>query len=318
MKRIVERFGRVIDLVLLPFIYPAGAVLRLARELGMQRLPLSRKALRQVGVMPIRDHYYDPQFDFGPDELDGRERSLPGIDFNRQAQLQTLETFTHADEIRSLAKGFDVNGVDFSFDNGSYEAGDAEIWFQLIRSTKPRRIIEIGSGNSTLVAVEAIRRNQADDPTYRCDHVCIEPYEMPWLEKTPVTVKRMLVEHVELSFFEQLGDGDVLFIDSSHVIRPEGDVVVEYLQILPTLAPGVVVHVHDIFTPRNYPESLLRDKVLFWNEQYVLEAFLTHNDSWDVVLALNYLQHNEHAALSAACPLLGQNHEPGAFYLRRT
>ncbi len=93
--------------------------------------------------------------------------------------------------------------------------------------------------------------------------------------------------------------------------------MVEYLQILPSLAPGVAVHVHDIFTPRNYPAGHLRDKVLFWNEQYVLEAFLTHNDSWHVMLALNYLHHNEHTALSAACPLLSTQHEPGAFYLRR-
>ncbi len=140
---------------------------------------------------------------------------------------------------------------------------------------------------------------------------------MPWLEKTEVTVIREKVENVDISFFSELGEGDILFIDSSHIIRPEGDVLFEYLQLLPTLKKGVIVHVHDIFSPRNYPEVWLRDDVRFWNEQYLLEAFLTHNASWDVIGSLNYLHHNHYEELKKVCPFLTQDREPGSFYLQK-
>ena len=141
---------------------------------------------------------------------------------------------------------------------------------------------------------------------------------MPWLEKTEVTVIRKKVEDIDISFFSELGDGDILFIDSSHIIRPEGDVLFEYLQLLPTLKKGVIVHIHDIFSPRNYKDSWLRDDVLFWNEQYLLEAFLTHNTSWKVIASLNNLHHNHYEFLKKVCPFLTHDREPGSFYLQKT
>ena len=114
--------------------------------------------------------------------------------------------------------------------------------------------------------------NKQDDPSYTCKHVCIEPYEMPWLEKTGVTVIRKKIEDVEISFFSELADCDILFLDSSHIIRPQGDVLFEYLQLLPSLNKGVIVHIHDIFSPRNYSNEWLMGDIRFWNEQYLLEA----------------------------------------------
>ena len=107
-----------------------------------------------------------------------------------------------------------------------------------------------------------------------------------------------------VSLFCDLEENDILFIDSSHMIRPEGDVLFEYLQILPSLKQGVIVHLHDIFSPRNYPHSWLVDDVKFWNEQYLLEAFLTHNASWKVIGALNFLHHNHHHELKQVAPFL--------------
>lgn len=129
------------------------------------------------------------------------------------------------------------------------------------------------------MAIEALKKNRDEDPSYNCEHVCIEPYEMPWLETVDVSVVRKKVEEVELEFFSQLQKNDILFIDSSHVIRPQGDVVFEYLELLPSLNIGVVVHIHDIFSPKNYLAEWLQDDVRFWNEQYLLEAFLSHNNS---------------------------------------
>jgi len=112
--------------------------------------------------------------------------------------------------------------------------------------------------------------------------------------------------------------GDILFIDSSHVIRPFGDVNREILEILPRLEPGVWVHIHDIFTPRDDPEGWLRGERRLWNEQYMLGAWLSGNPHAEIVCALNWLEHNHFAALAEACPLLARHREaePGAFWFR--
>lgn len=127
---------------------------------------------------------------------------------------------------------------------------------------------------------------------------CIEPFENDWLTKLNVEVKRQKVEDIEVSFFQSLTENDFLFIDSTHMIRPQGDVLFEYLTLLPTINKGVVVHVHDIFTPRDYMEEWLKEGVNFWNEQYLLEAFLTYNSEFEILCAVNYLKHNHFKELS--------------------
>jgi hypothetical protein len=140
---------------------------------------------------------------------------------------------------------------------------------------------------------------------------------MPWLEEAGVSVVRKKVEEVELSFFSQLQENDILFIDSSHIIRPRGDVLFEYLELLPSLNTGVIVHVHDIFSPKNYLKQWLQDEIRFWNEQYLLEAFLSHNSSWKIVAALNYLHHNHYEKFKLVAPYLRPEREPGSFYIQK-
>lgn len=315
MRQVALRILRVADIVLAPLLLPAALLLKLVRRAGLHRLPLSRRLLLKVGVLPIRRHYYEPQFDHDETAVTA-ERRLPGIDWNESRQLQFVDALCHADEAAELGKA-PGGDLEFRFDNGNFESGDAEVWYQVVRATKPRRIFEIGSGNSTLLAVQALRRNRAEDPAYRCDHVCIEPYEMPWLERTGVRVIRQRVETLDAGLFATLGAGDILFIDSSHVIRPSGDVLFEYLEVLPTLASGVLVHVHDIFSPRNYPRAWLVDEIRLWNEQYLLEAFLCGNRDWSVVAALNFLHHRHYDKLKRVAPHLTPGREPGSFYIRR-
>ena len=304
------------DLVLALPTYPAAWLMWLVRRIGVHRLPLCRKILVSVGVFPIRDHYYEPQFNFrSSSRAFSLDRELPGIDWNEREQLAMLELLRTADELEALAKG--SGELHFRFDNPSFGSGDAEYWYQMIRKSKPQRVIEIGSGHSTLMAREAIRRNRADDLVYSCQHTCIEPYEMPWLERTGVKVVRKRVEELEPAYFTQLDAGDILFIDSSHVIRPQGDVLFEYLEILPRLNVGVIVHVHDIFSPKNYPSSWIEHEVRLWNEQYLLEAFLTHNRDWKIIGALNYLTHHHYDRLKAVAPFLTPDREPGSFYMQR-
>lgn len=317
MKKFIKRLIPYADIFIVPFVYLSAWLLLKIRQVGVQRLPLCKTALFNVGVFPVRNHYYEPQFDFRDiHHAFSEERSLPGINWNIKNQLEIMKELTFSMELEKIPteKNDDLH---FYLNNGAFESGDAEYWYQLIRLKKPKKIFEIGSGNSTLMAINAIQKNKKENADYKCKHVCIEPYEMPWLEKTEVTVIREKVENVDISFFSELGEGDILFIDSSHIIRPEGDVLFEYLQLLPTLKKGVIVHVHDIFSPRNYPEVWLRDDVRFWNEQYLLEAFLTHNASWDVIGSLNYLHHNHYEELKKVCPFLTQDREPGSFYLQK-
>lgn len=282
------------------------------------RMPVSRSLYDRIGVSLIPHHYYEPVI-LAKDLIAPLDdpRILPGMNMQIERQLKLLSELRYGDELKDFPK--EKKDASYGYQNLNYGIGDAEILYSLIRKLAPRRIIEIGSGDSTLMARAAISRNKAENPGYECDHVCVEPYEQPWLESSGIKVIRKRVEQCGLEMFKELGAGDLLFIDSSHVIRPQGDVVREYLQILPSLSPGVYVHVHDIFTPRDYSEQwVLRERRL-WDEQYLLEAFLTCNADFEVVLTLNHLARDYPADFAEACPVWGElrNRYPSAFWFRR-
>lgn len=305
----------ILDVILLPFVIAAAFLLKAVRRAGLSRLNLCRAVLMRIGVLPIRRHYYEP---FTDEQMLRRpldeDRSLPGIDWNIAEQLALLESFRYADELGHIATSTGDPAA-FNIHNGQFESGDAEFLYQMIRSKKPRRVIEIGSGNSTLLARDALKRNRVEG--LESYHICIEPFEAPWLEQAGIKTLRQRVEDVDPAMFQQLEAGDLLFIDSSHIIRPQGDVLTEYLQILPSLRTGVIVHVHDIFSPRDYSRESVLKTMWLWNEQYLLEAFLSNNRSWKVIGALNLLMHHHYDALKAVCPFLTPDREPGSFYLQK-
>ena len=317
-RRATRRLIQSTDILLALLTYPTAWLLKTIRRVGVQRLPHCRQVLMRVGVFPLLDHYYEPQFEMSSLRHPlSEDRRLPGIDWNVEEQLDLIRQLRFSDELAGIPATGDNTAGQFYMENESFESGDAEYLYQLIRLVRPRRLFEVGSGHSTLLALKAIRRNREEDATYDCKHICIEPYEMPWLERTGVSVIRKRVEDVDIALFAELESNDILFIDSSHVIRPEGDVLFEYLEILPTLASGVIVHVHDIFSPKNYPALWVIDEVKFWNEQYLLEAFLTNNDDWKVIGALNYLRHHHYDSLKSVAPYLGPEREPGSFYIQK-
>ncbi len=268
----------------------------------------------RIGVQLRSTHYYHPTYadtDLPRDVT--CPRSLPGLDLDEDRQLALLASFRFQDELAQLAEF--VSPLGFSYDNGQYSHGDADSLYAMIRRYKPKRFFEIGSGNSSRMAHQAMVQNKADDPTYNCQHVCIEPYEMPWLEQLGPQIIRERVQDLSLDLFDELEAGDILFIDSSHVIRPFGDVLVEFQQIIPRLAAGVLVHVHDIFTPRDYPEKWLRNDRRLWNEQYLLEVLLTNSAKYKTVLALNWMNYRHPETVSDAFPILSKRpSEPGAYW----
>lgn len=315
---IIEAGLKLLDLLIFPFVIPAALLLKVVRILGVNRLPLCKKMLLSIGIFPIRNHYYEPQFDYRSLSSPlSQDRCLPGINWNLDKQLHYLTSFSYSQELENLPDK-PTKELEYYLNNRKFDAGDSEYWYQVIRHFKPQKIFEIGSGFSTLMAIKAIKANKLEDPNYQCQHICIEPYEMPWLESTGVEVIRERVEDMDVKFFTELGEKDILFIDSSHMIRPQGDVLHEYLEILPILNKGVIVHIHDIFSPKNYPSQWLENQVKFWNEQYLLEAFLSENQSWEIIGALNYLKHHHYEQLKSVTPNLESYNEPGSFYIMKT
>lgn len=306
---------KIVDILAAVVVTVAGPLFRTVGN-WPGNYPLYRRQADRAGVHWRSTHYYQPTYTLEdlPAKTDG-PRDLPGLDLREKEQLALLESFDVQDELARFSSRAGAE-LDFHYDNGQYNVGDADSLYAMIRHKKPRRIFEIGSGNSSRMVRHAIAANVADDSAYECRHVCIEPYEMPWLEKLGPEILRSRVEDVPLEFFGDLEAGDILFIDSSHVIRPFGDVLIEFQSIIPRLEAGVLVHVHDIFTPRDYPEKWLREERRLWNEQYLLETMLAHNTRYRTVLAMNWLTHEHRDTVNNAFPVMRErpDAEPGAYW----
>jgi len=309
----------ILDVLCSPLTLLATLYMRLLRRVRLEERAVCWGLFRWLRIFPLYDFYAEPMFH--PRHLHrplGEDRDLPGIDWNVSGQLALLERFDYEEELREMPAEA-PSDLQYGYRNAYFGPGDADFLYAMIRHFKPRRIVEIGSGHSTLVAIQATRRNADEDPTYECEHTCIEPYRSPWLEGLGVRVIRQRVETLGAELFDGLQRNDILFVDSSHVIRPQGDVVVEHLELLPSLRPGVLVHVHDIFTPRDYPEHWVTGPCRFFNEQYLVEAFLSFNHAFRIIGALNYLWHHHRDRLVAKCPLLQAAGigEPGSLWLVR-
>lgn len=235
-------------------------------------------------------HYYEPIPDFRTitsQQLE-RRREFRSIDFRWDEQLRLL---------RELADGYrdELQQLDREDFRNDYFAGfDAAVYYSLIRYLKPKRVIEIGSGYSTRFANKALTRN-ANDATL----TCIEPHpERLNCRKLNLDLIQKRVEEIDVDFFSQLEANDILFIDSSHTVKFGSDVCYEFLDVLPTLKPGVWVHVHDIFFPHDYPAEWLLKRRLALNEQYLLEAFLSFNREFQIALANHWLMLDHTAAVN--------------------
>lgn len=319
LREHVERVRPVLDVGTAALSMIAAGQMRFVREARLERAPVTRRVLEIAGVFPIRDHYYEPLVN--PRHLirDPNEpRDLPGVNLDLERQAEFLAQLRFGSELELLPRHGATRGH-FAYDNGNFGPGDAEVLYSLIRYFRPERILEVGSGYSTLVACAALERN-SHDGSRRAVHQCIEPYEMPWLESLPVEVTRERVEQVKLEHFARLRSGDILFIDSSHMVRPQGDVLFLYQEVLPRLASGVIVHIHDVFTPYDYPSRWLVDRVCFWNEQYLLEVMLAAGDRYKPLLGLHALYKLRPDDLFAACPVLKEDrsNEPKSFWMTIT
>lgn len=260
-------------------------------------------------------HFYSPLPNIsGLDSAVWQQRfdALPGIQWPEDAARRTLTVLgLCGPEIRDLvalgAQGFDDG-------NTSFSGSDAALLYAIVRARRPRRMVEIGSGNSTAIALHALAANGTGTFT------AIEPYPSAMVQGLAdagrITLVADFVQKVPYDVFTALDAGDILFIDSSHVSKIGSDVNHEILQILPRLKPGVMIHFHDIFLPGEYPESWVRDLHLFWNEQYVLAAFMAFNSDFRTYARSAILGDEPYAALYADA--FGEPARPGcSFWIER-
>jgi len=315
MKKIISIFNFFkipVDIIFFFILIPASIILLIYRKIGSHKLIISKKILKLIGIFPIIDHYYEPQFNFDSLKIDlKKNRNLNGIKFNLKDQLKNIKKLNFTEELINLNLKEKSPNYHFNIKNKFFENGDAEVYYQVIRHFRPSQIIEVGSGHSTLIALEAIKKNNTKNII-----TCIEPFENRWLEDLGVKIIRKKIEDINLKKFLNLDKNDILFIDSSHMIRPQGDVLKIFLEILPKLKKGVIVHVHDIFTPKNYPKRWLIKENKFWNEQYLVEALISNSNKYEIFLSLNFLKNKFYDKLKIICPYLTKADEPSSFYLK--
>lgn len=265
-------------------------------------------------------HFYSPIGDIAAlaaerERLWPNETICPGIDFAPAAQAQLLR-----DVFPALLADFDypahAGDCDriYFLQNSQFSEVDARALFALLRHWRPQRLVEIGSGYSTLLASDVNRRfvNGAIHIT------AIEPSPRAFLHnlENALTLRVERVQDTPAAIFAELERGDVLFIDSSHVLKTGSDLVHLLTRVLPALASGVRIHVHDVFLPDDYPPHWVIDENRSWNEQYALQAMLAGNPRYRVLYGTQYALTRLQAEAAAAFGVLaGQPYLGGSFWI---
>ena len=298
---------------------------------SIRRIPTGAYRAAQItaealGFHLLRKHFYSPIPNLRRLPADVWERRTPmrGIDFAPQRQLAYLET-----ELGPYIAEFDPPleppgppGA-FYVRNPLYKSIDAEVLYAIIRLHRPRRILELGSGYSTLVSAAACRANERDG--HPLELRSNDPYPLAVLEGLEglSSLSKRGATEVPPSEFEALGESDILFVDTTHTVKLGGDVNYLVLDVLPALAPGVIVHIHDIFLPWDYPYEWVARQRRFWTEQYLVQAFLALNPDYEIVLAAQALARLYPDRLAKLIPSYDPAEvplwdSPTAFWIRRT
>jgi len=295
---------------------------RVFRRYGRRNSVAFRNSLNAAGYQVARDaDYYSPLPSVSCLKTNAarwtRPSALRGVDYDIDAMKSTLSGLLdcYLEEFLALPPYEQVQKMGFG---PGYTAVDAMTLYMMIRHLKPRRYIEVGSGVSTYYCSLAAQRNASEG--HPLEMTCIEPYPFEKLSTIPgIRVHAQKVEDVDIALFQKLQENDVLFIDSSHILRVDGDVQFLYLEVLPAINVGVVTHIHDIPYPYNspYPADLWifgQDWPMFWNEPMVLQAFLAFNKNFEISLSTPLLRHFDEPFLKQRIPIYQSVEEqPNAF-----
>lgn len=217
---------------------------------------------------------------FGP-------RALLGVDLNDEVQQRTFAALSA--HVGSMPFGEEAGqGRRYHYRNTSFGFGDAAVYWGMLNDLRPRRLIEIGSGYTSALALDAIEVLGLDT---RCTFVDPHP-ELALRVAAPIgsphEMIRQPVQRMDPALVGELGANDILFIDSSHVAKTGSDVHFEITELLPRLSPGAIVHFHDVFYPFEYPEAWTREDNKSWNELYLIHAWLMFNEAFEVIYFNHY------------------------------
>jgi hypothetical protein len=253
----------------------------------LQSLHATPEIPGRLGFQVYPKMYASPLPD--PAELDfsklDQRRSLPGVNVDVIRARELMGELTRfASEIEELPRDATGKNVEWAH---TFPSFDTAALYAMLRHIKPHRYIEIGCGYSSRVSAMALKRNKEEG--HSCEALYIEPFPPAHLEpkQLPGRFLRHSIQETPLDEFRCLENGDVMFIDTSHVLKTQNDVVFELLEILPLLNKGVTIHVHDVFTPYDYPEEFLRGPL--WggpNEQYALECLISGGAVWKILLPM--------------------------------
>jgi hypothetical protein len=278
--------------------------------------------LEAAGLHVLPVHYYSPVPDLrelrNGDQGWRREVDLKDIQFNFREQQRLGEAFkAYRQEMARLPDVEDLRIRGYGLGYGPVES---MLLHCFIRHFRPCRIVEVGSGVSTVYEGHAISLNTKDGSP-PCLLTCIEPSPSALLRSIP-EVGQLIekkVQEVPLEVFRELQAGDILFIDSSHSVKAGSDVNHLYMHILPALRKGVLVHIHDIYLPHLAPpDSWLFDRLTFWQETVLLKALLSGSKDFEVVYCSSYLHHKQPQSLAQTFEAYDpRTHYPSSIWLRR-
>lgn len=243
-------------------------------------------------------HFYSPI----PSDADcQRHESLaciPGLDLHISAQLALVTAL--GEFMPPPFPERETAGFRFHYNNTYFSHADGAVLYGMLRHLQPSRLIEVGSGWSSAVMLDTTDCYLTTRPVF----TFIEPYQPERIKALvpDADIVRVPVQDVPLEMFDSLGPNDILFIDSSHVVKAGSDVVWLIRHVLPRLRSGVVIHVHDIFWPFEYPQDWLNEGRA-WNEAYMLQAFLQGNDAFEILWFTSYLTEHHRAHLERHVPL---------------
>jgi predicted O-methyltransferase YrrM len=288
------------------------------QELRQRAFRGVRAAAERAGLQVVPKTYYSPIPDLKalPPDVWERRSALRGIHFDLDEQVAWLEGL--ADAMREFAPPEQPAGRrgEYALANDSYGRVGADVLHGVVRALKPRRIVELGSGHSTLIMAAAAERNAAEGA--QTELRTFDPFPTVAQPGLPglAALERVRAQDVPLAVFEELSTGDVLFVDTTHTVKVDSDVNRIVLDVLPTLAPGVVVHVHDIFLPYEYPRKW-PEMGLHWAEQYLLQAFLSGNRDFELLAAVHALCQDRPQAMARLAPTWRDGATASAFWFRR-
>jgi hypothetical protein len=289
-------------------------------QLSIAAHNLLRRGAGQLGLDVVRSDFNSPIVDaraLDPTIWD-RQAPLRGLELDLDAQLRLIEEqlAPFIAEFRPPSHA-QADPLAFYVENRWYGPMDAHVLYAMLRHSPPARVLEIGSGYSTLVIAEALAANAAAGRP--AAHEVIDPHPSPLLRsaREPHTRAESAAD-VEEAPFAALRAGDVLFVDTSHVVRPGGEVVRLVLEVLPILAPGVVVQFHDIYRPFEYPRVLSERFNVHWQEHHLLQGFLAYNPNFSVICANHALWRLRRERVIELFPGLREPMQPSGFWFVRS